>query len=143
MRLRLLKADERIFITVTYMNILLYEFVGDELNKPIKRLRKKLERYMHDKGRKNRKWVNRALKKGDTAWQKCIDKYQEDEVSIEVYSTINELYANDWELLHQYVGLNEEIMDDFMCTCKNEHSYEVEKNAIEIASYLVKILDEV
>lgn len=129
-------------IYVSMVDSLIKEFAPQESNNAINDIKRVTTKFLKQRQRTNAKMFIEAILTANTAWTNSIKYFAEKNYKIDVYSLINGLWVDQEEIILKYTNLTEKRVAKFLLSSDDLHTYESEKQAYEVSSYLTDQLKQ-
>ncbi len=126
---------EKALIGSSLINTIFHEYEVSELTSSGELVRKRIAKFMRQRGKSNRKIFIQAIKKTDKAWKKTINEFAKQKLSIEAKATIAAIYNYMPNDLENFANVQDKHIEQFMITAVDD--YEAEKNSSVVIDYLM------
>lgn len=146
---------QRAIILVSLIGTILEEYRYDELSAAVRALKFACKRFMINQSgtreipfvgmkvtdvRKYQQYAKTVMI-GDRIWQRALDRYAQDKITIEATSLIRAIYDFAPELLAKYAHISKKKINDYMAEGVNGDEKHKRDGTI-IGGYLVELLAE-
>lgn len=127
---------EKSLIGASLINTIFMEYKQGELTNAGELVRKRIGKFMRQRGKTNRKICLSAIKKTDKAWRETINHFAKKELKIEAKSTIAAIYNYLPKEMEKFANIQDKHIEQFMILATD--NFEAEKNSSTVVDYLMK-----